>query len=121
MLQVVTGEKESREVCYPANLAATFLPLKQLLLLHGGSYQASHWQECASNHLSRHSFLHCPSRPVPHCPELPIPTPPKRDQPSSGDGSKSDSEEDIGDPDHVFTDALRREGHTSLTRKTSTI
>src|SRR6218665_695858 len=31
---------------------------------------------------------------VPHCPELPVPTPPKRDQPSSGDSSKSDSEED---------------------------
>ena len=37
--------------------------------------------------------------PVLHCPELPISTPPKRDQPSSGDSSKSDSEEDIGDPD----------------------
>src|SRR6218665_170246 len=59
--------------------------------------------------------------PVPHCPELPVHTPPKRDQPSSGDSSKSDSEEDIGDPDYVFTDALRREGQTSLTRKTSTI
>src|SRR6218665_3381616 len=59
--------------------------------------------------------------PVPHCPKLPVPTPPKRDQPSSGDRCKSDSEEDIGDPDYVFTDALRREGHTSLTRKTSTI
>src|SRR6218665_937237 len=51
--------------------------------------------------------------PVPHCPELPVPTPPKRNQPSSGDSSKSDSEEHIGDPDYVFTDALRREGHTS--------
>src|SRR6218665_3157051 len=59
--------------------------------------------------------------PVPHCPELPVPTTPKRDQPSSGDSSKSDSEEDIGDPDYGFTDALRREGHTSLTRKTSKI
>ena len=58
---------------------------------------------------------------VPHCPELPVPTPPKRYQPSSGDSSKSDSEEDIGDPDYFFTDALRRECHTSLTRKTSTI
>jgi len=44
--------------------------------------------------------------PVPHCPELPVPTPPKRDQPSSGDSSKSDSEEDIGDPDYGFTDAV---------------
>src|SRR6218665_5881 len=59
--------------------------------------------------------------PVPHCLELPVPTLPKRDQPSSGDSSKSDSEEDIGDPDYVFTYALRREGHTFLTRKTSTI
>src|SRR6218665_1919327 len=71
------------------------------LISHGGSYQASYWQECASNRLSRHSFLHCPSRPVPHGRELPIPTPPNRDQPFSGDGSKSDSEEDIGDPDCV--------------------
>ena len=43
---------------------------------------------------------------VPHCPELPIPTPPKSDQPSSGDSSKSDSEEDIEDPDYGFTDAV---------------
>ncbi|XP_073511089.1 uncharacterized protein [Phyllobates terribilis] len=42
---------------------------------------------------------------VPHCPELPVPTPSKRDQPSSGKISKSDSEEDIGDQDYVFTDA----------------
>jgi len=33
--------------------------------------------------------------------ELPI-----LDQPSSGDSSKSDSEEDIGDPDYVFTDSV---------------
>src|SRR6218665_1166749 len=65
-----------------------------------------------------HSFFHCS---VPRYPELPVPTPPKRDQPSSGDSSKSDSEEDIGDPDYVFTDALRREGHTFLTRNTSPI
>ena len=44
--------------------------------------------------------------PVPHCPELPIRTPPKRDQPSSGGSSKSDSKEDIGDPYYGFTDAL---------------
>ena len=44
--------------------------------------------------------------PVPHCPELPIPTSPKRDQSSSGDSSKSDIEEDIGDPDYGFTDAV---------------
>src|SRR6218665_1987286 len=44
--------------------------------------------------------------PVPHCPELPVPPPPKRDQPSSGDSSKSDSEEDIEEPDYVFTDAV---------------
>ena len=43
-----------------------------------------------------------------HCPSttLPIPTPPKRDQPSSGDSSKSDSGQDIGDPDYGFTDAV---------------
>ena len=34
---------------------------------------------------------------------------------------KSDSEEDIGDPYYVFTYVLRRDSHTSLTRKTSTI
>ena len=44
--------------------------------------------------------------PVTHCPELPIPTPPKRDQPSSGGSSKSDSQEDIRDPDYGFTDAV---------------
>ena len=49
--------------------------------------------------------------PVPHCSELLVPTPPKRDQPSSGDSCKSNSVEDIGDPDYVFTDALRRECH----------
>ena len=48
-----------------------------------------------------------PSIPLaPHCPELPIPTPLKRDHPSSGDSSKLDSEEDIGDPDYGFTDAV---------------
>jgi len=31
-------------------------------------------------------------------------TPTKRDQPFSGDSSKSDSEGDIGDPDYSFTD-----------------
>ena len=43
-----------------------------------------------------------------HCPSttLPIPTPPKRDQPSSGDSSKSDSGQDIGDPDYGFTVAV---------------
>jgi len=45
-----------------------------LLLLHGESYQTSHWQECASNRLSRHSCLHCPSTTLPraacsHSPE----------------------------------------------------
>ena len=44
--------------------------------------------------------------PVPHCPELPISTPPKSDQPSSGDSSKSDSEEDIEDPDYDFIDVV---------------
>src|SRR6218665_1169833 len=59
--------------------------------------------------------------PIPHCPEPPVPTSPKRDHPSSEDSSKSDSEEDIGDLDYVLIDVLKREGHTSLTRKTSTI
>src|SRR6218665_2031878 len=58
--RLVQRRKESHEVCYPTNLAATDGPLKQLLLLHGGSYQTSHWQECASNRLFRHSFFHCP-------------------------------------------------------------
>ncbi|XP_073506717.1 uncharacterized protein [Phyllobates terribilis] len=44
--------------------------------------------------------------PVPHCTELPVPTSPKRDQPSSGKSSKSDTEEDIGDQDYIFTDAV---------------
>src|SRR6218665_3542052 len=44
--------------------------------------------------------------PVPRCPELPVPTLPKRNQPSSGDSSKSDREEDNGDPDYILTDAV---------------
>ncbi|XP_073532727.1 uncharacterized protein [Phyllobates terribilis] len=44
--------------------------------------------------------------PVPHCPELPVPYPQKRDQPSSGKSSKSDSEEANADQDYVFTDAV---------------
>ena len=63
----------------------------------------SHWQECTSNRLSRHSFFHCPSTTLPRAANSHSP---KRDQPSSGDSSKSDSEEDIGDPDYGFTDAV---------------
>ena len=48
--------------------------------------------------------------PAPHCSELSIPTPPKRDQSSSGDSSKLGSEEDIGDPDYDFTDAVEERG-----------
>src|SRR5271165_3105621 len=55
--------------------------------------------------------------PVPHYPELPVPTPPERDQPSSGESSKSDSEEDIADPDYNFTDAAEEKSHTSPTRR----
>ncbi|XP_051552787.1 uncharacterized protein LOC127440312 [Myxocyprinus asiaticus] len=40
--------------------------------------------------------------PVPHCYELPIPTPPEREQPSLEESSKSESEEDIADPDDNF-------------------
>src|SRR6218665_3416134 len=70
------------------------------------------------------SFIQTFLLPLPQyhtAPSCLFPITPKKDQPSSGDSSRSDSEEDIGDPDYVFTDALRREGHTSLTRKTSTI
>jgi len=41
----------------------------------------------------------CSIAPVPHCLELSVLTLPMRNQPSSGDSDKSDSEEDIGDPD----------------------
>ena len=92
---MVQGRKESHEVCYSPNLAATDWPLKQLLLLHGGSL--------VDPRLSRYSFFHCPSTTLP---ELPIPIPPKRDQPSSGDSSNSYSEENIGDTDYGFTDAV---------------
>ncbi|XP_061433736.1 uncharacterized protein LOC133359273 [Lethenteron reissneri] len=37
--------------------------------------------------------------PVPHCHELAVPTPPEREQPSSEESSKSESEEDVVDPD----------------------
>jgi len=71
---LVQGRKESHEVCYPANLAETDWPLKQLLLLLGGSYQTAHWQEYAPNRLSIHSFFHCHSTTLPravcsHSPE----------------------------------------------------
>ena len=59
--------------------------------------------------------------PVPRCPELPVQTPPERDQPSSGERSKSDSEEDIADPDYNFTDAAEDKKPYSPTRRISTI
>ncbi len=37
---MVQRGKESHEVRYPKNLAGTHWPLKQLLLLHGGPFQA---------------------------------------------------------------------------------
>ncbi|XP_058873513.1 uncharacterized protein LOC131724780 [Acipenser ruthenus] len=40
--------------------------------------------------------------PVPHCHELPVPTPPEREQPSLEESSKSESEEDVVDPDDNF-------------------
>ena len=67
-------------------------------------------------------YLDIPSfiTPAPHSPERPVPTPPKEDQPSSGESSKSNSEEDIGDTNYSFAGAVER-SHISLTRKTSTI
>ncbi|KAL7886638.1 hypothetical protein AOLI_G00043590 [Acnodon oligacanthus] len=46
--------------------------------------------------------------PVPHCPELPVPTPPGRDQPPSGESSKSDTEEHVEDPDFSLYAAEER-------------
>ena len=65
-------------------------------------------KRCTGKNAPRIVYPDIPSfiAPVPHCLELPIPTPLKRGQPSSGDNSKSDSEEDIGDPDYSFTDAV---------------
>ena len=65
-------------------------------------------KRCTGKNAPRIVYPDIPSfiAPVPHCLELPIPTPLKRGQPSSGDSSKSDSEEDIGDPDYSFTDAV---------------
>ncbi|XP_058890837.1 uncharacterized protein LOC131740095 [Acipenser ruthenus] len=40
--------------------------------------------------------------PVPHCHELPVPTPLEREQPSLEESSKSESEEDVVDPDDNF-------------------
>ena len=57
--------------------------------------------------------------PVPHCPELPVPTPPMRDQPSSGESSKSDNEEDIGDSDYGFTDGAEKRRSYFQVRMTS--
>src|SRR6218665_1568852 len=109
--------EESQEVCYPR-------------IWRQPTDHSSNCYFCMVDPTKRHTGKNAPQivypdipssiAPLPHCLKLPVPTPPKRDQPSSGDSSKSDREEDIGDLDYVFTDALRREGHTSLTRKTST-
>ncbi|XP_061411219.1 uncharacterized protein LOC133344908 isoform X2 [Lethenteron reissneri] len=40
--------------------------------------------------------------PVPHCHELPVPTPLEREQPFLEESSKSESEEDVVDPDENF-------------------
>ena len=48
--------------------------------------------------------------PVLCSPELLVPNPPKRDQPFSGESSKSDSEEDIGDTNYSFADAVKERG-----------
>ncbi|XP_058883872.1 uncharacterized protein LOC131737639 [Acipenser ruthenus] len=42
--------------------------------------------------------------PEPLCHELPVPTPPEREQPSLEESSKSESEEDVVDPDDNFRD-----------------
>ena len=46
--------------------------------------------------------------PVPYCPVLPFLTPPMTDQPSSGENSKSDNEDYIGDSDYGFTDGAEK-------------
>jgi hypothetical protein len=40
---------------------------------------------------------------VPHCPELPIPIPPEREQLSSQESNKLESEEDVVDQDDNFS------------------
>ncbi|XP_061410987.1 uncharacterized protein LOC133344802 isoform X2 [Lethenteron reissneri] len=40
--------------------------------------------------------------PLPHCQELPVPTPPEREKPPLEETSKSESEEDVVDPDDNF-------------------
>lgn len=49
--------------------------------------------------VSEPSFSH---RPVPRCTEIPVHTPSERKQPSPEESSKSEIEEDIGDPDNNF-------------------
>ena len=108
---MVQGRKESHEVCYSPNLAATDWPLKQLLLLHGGSL--------VDPRLSRYSFFHCPSTTLP---ELPIPIPPLRGISHLQETAAIHTARKILEIQITVSQMrLRREGHTSLTRKTSTI
>ena len=84
-------------------MAASDWPLNQLLFLHGGSYQTSHWQECTSNRSSRHSFFHCPSTTLPQATNS--------QSPEEGSAifrrqQQVRREEDIGDPDYGFTVAV---------------
>lgn len=66
--RMVQRGEESYEVRYSKNLAGTHWPLKQLLLLHGGPFQTSDWQERTCCHVSRPSFIHRPSATLPWAP-----------------------------------------------------
>lgn len=94
--------EESNEVCYLTNSAATDWPFKQLLF-----YMVDPTKRRSGKNAPQLVYPGIPSvAPVPHCRELPVPTPPKKDQPFSEDSSKSDTEDDVGDPDYGFTDAV---------------
>ncbi|XP_061413747.1 uncharacterized protein LOC133346224 [Lethenteron reissneri] len=92
------GEK-SHEVRYPKNLAEP-------------TDHSSNCYFCMVDPFKRQTgknapAITCPDLPssialVPHCHELPIPTPPEREQPSLEESSKSESEEDVEDPDDNF-------------------
>ena len=106
MLQVGTGEKRE-----PWSLPWSLPQIWRQLIDHSSNcyfYMVDPTKRRTGKNAPQIVYPDIPSSiaPVPHCPELPILTPPKRDQPSSGDISKSDSEEDLGDPDHGFTDVV---------------
>ncbi|QQP48594.1 Uncharacterized protein FKW44_008962 [Caligus rogercresseyi] len=64
-------------------------------------------KRCTDNNAPQVIYPDLPSSIAPVLPRTVVPTPSKRDQSSSGDYNNSGKDEDIGDPDYGFTDAVK--------------